>query len=391
MADPARAVSFWLAGVMALAVLALQTVPVLAPAIGAATGLAPGFVGAFNAGVWAAALFGTLAAPGLLVRASAWRLSQACLLLCAAGLVAVASGHPAGLGLAACCIGLAQGLEGPVASHLLAAHVPPARRPWLFSLKQSGVQVGAMTASLLLPALVLVVGWRAAALWVGVGVAAVALLLAQPSRHHDVPRAAPGSGGLGAAWQLLRTRPALSALAVAAAAFGAMQIVLNGFFVSYAVHERGASLVQAGAWLALAQAGGLAGRLMWGALAGRLAVSMPVLLALGAVMALCSLLLGLKGPHWLLLLIFGLSASGWNGIFLAEVTRHAPAAQTALATASVLVVMTLGLVLGPVSFAALGASYSFATAYVAWTGVALAGVASLLFALRWSETGPSRS
>ncbi len=376
---------------MALAVLALQTVPVLAPAISGATGLAPGFVGPFNAGVWAAALVGTVAAPMLLVRAPAWRLTQACLLLFAAGLAAVASGQAAGLVLAALCIGFAQGVEGPVSSHLLAAHVPPPRRPWLFSVKQSGVQVGAMAASLSLPALATVTGWRTAALLLAGCVAAVALLMALPARRHAVVMAAPASGGIGAALQLLRKAPVLRALAVAAAAFGSTQIVLNGFFVSYAVHEQHASLVQAGAWLGLAQAGGLAGRLLWGWVAGRLGASTPVLLGLGLVMALCSLLLGIWGPHGLLLLVFGLSASGWNGIFLAEVARQVPAAQTGLATAAVMVVMTGGLVVGPLSFAAIGTTFTLATAYALWTGVALTGVAALAVALRLGRAETTRN
>ena len=376
---------------MALAVLAAQVVPVLAPAIGSTTGLAPGFVGPYNAGVWAAALVATVAAPMLMVRVPAWRLTQACLLLCAAGLALAASGQVLGLVLAAVCIGLAQGLEGPVASQLLAAHVPPPRRPWLFSVKQAGVQVGAIVASLSLPALVALVGWRVAALVVAGAAALAAAVLVRPARLHAVVLAAPSVGGLGAALQVLRRAPALRALAVAAAAFGAMQIVLNGFFVTYAVHERGVSLVQAGAWLGLAQAGGLAGRLAWGWTAGRLGASVPVLLTLGVVMSLCSLLLGLWGPQWLLLLVFGLSASGWNGVFLAEVARQAPAAQAGLATAAVLVVMTLGLVGGPLLFAAIGAAASLATAYLVWTGVGLLGVVALWVALKTAHAEPSRS
>ncbi len=77
--DPARAVSLWLAGVMALAVMCLQVVPVLAPEIAGAAGLASTFVGPFNAGVWAAALVGTMAAPLLLARFDAWTLlDRAC-------------------------------------------------------------------------------------------------------------------------------------------------------------------------------------------------------------------------------------------------------------------------------------------------------------------------
>jgi MFS family permease len=381
--DPARAVSFWLAGVMALAVLCLQVVPVLAPAIAVTAGLPNTFVGPFNAGVWAAALAGTLAAPQLLSRFDAWRLSGSCMLLCAAGVAAVVSGHAAGLALGAVLIGLGHGLEGPMASHLLATHVAPPRRALWFSVKQTGVQVGAVVASLSLPVLAaLVGGWRAAALVVAALALAAATLLVLPARRHAVPLAARPAAGSWGALSELRGAPVLRSLSLAAAAFGAMQVVLNGFFVSYAVSEQGASLVQAGAWLGAAQAGGLVGRILWGWVAGRLGVIMPVLLALGLTMSACTLLLGWFGPHWLLLVVFGLSASGWNGIFLAEVARQVSTARAAAATAAVLVVMTLGLVAGPLVFSGLAASISFGAAFVAWCAVGLLGVAALLQARR---------
>ncbi len=363
---------------MALAVLALQLVPVLAPAIGHSAGLAPGFVGVFNAGLWAAAMAGTLAAPALLARTDAWTIARASLLLCAAGAGAAASGQVAGLVAAALLIGLAHGLEGPMATHLLVVHVAVARRPLWFSVKQSGVQVGAIVASFLLPALAAAGGWRLAALAVVVMAAAAALARAAPAARHAVALAAPPAGRGGGTWALLRASPVLRALALSAAAFGAMQVALNGFFVSYAVAERGATLVQAGAWLGAAQAGGLVGRLLWGWLAGRLGAVMPLLLGLGLVMSACALLLGLTGPGWTLLVVFGLSASGWNGIFLAEVARQAPAAGAGAATAAVLVVMMLGLVVGPLAFSAVAAAASFATAFAAWGGVGLVGVAALL-------------
>lgn len=377
MTDASRGVSLWLAGVMALAVFSLQVVPVLAPAIAADTGLAPAFVGAWNAGLWAAALVGTLVAPALLSRTGAWTLAQVCLLLCAAGATAVASGHVIGLVAGAVLIGLGHGLEGPMASHLLAAHVAPPKRALWFSVKQTGVQVGAVVGSFMLPPLALWVGWRAAALVaVALGLL-LAVALYGPKRRYSVPPA-PVAGGRLQALSALGRLPVLRWLSFAAAAFAATQTALNGFFVTYAVAEQGATLVQAGAWLGAAQAGGLVGRLLWGYVAARLGTITPLLLALGVVTSACSVLLGTGGPAWGLLVVFGLTASGWNGIFLAEVAHQVPAEEAGTATAAVMVVMMLGLVGGPLVFSALGAAVSFSGAFVAFGGVAAAGCGALM-------------
>ncbi|WP_326541510.1 MFS transporter [Pseudorhodoferax sp.] len=362
---------------MALAVFALQAVPVLGPAIAQAAGLPPAFVGAWSAAVWSAALVGTLAAPPLLARHDAWWLARACLLLCAAGVACVASGHLAGLVIGALLIGLGHGIEGPMASHLLASHVPPLRRALWFSVKQTGVQVGAVAASLVLPLLAVALGWQAAALAVVVLTLAFAAALQVPAAGLAVARAAPAAGGAFSALVALRRTPVLRALAVAAAAFGAVQVTLNGFLVTWAVTERGVSLVQAGAWLGAAQAGGLVGRPLWGWLAGRLGSIQPLLLVLGLVMAGCAAAVGAGISAWPLLVLYGLSASGWNGIFLAEVARQVPPAEAGTATAAVMVVMVLGLVAGPLVFAALASVSSFGTAFTVWSGVALAGCAAL--------------
>ena len=386
--DPAASVSLWLAAVMAMAVLCLQVVPVLAPTIAADAGLPATFVGAYGGGLWAAALISTAAAPALLARFGAWSLAQACLWLCVGGVLAATSvtgsGQAAGLVLAAVLIGLGHGLEGPVASHLLAASVPVPRRPLWFSIKQAGVQLGAVGASLSLPIVATQLGWRAAGWWAAGAAGVLALLLLRPRRAHPVPRAAAGSGNPLAALAALHRMPALRWLAVAAAAFGAVQICLNSFFVTFAVRERGATLVTAGAWLAAAQVGGLVGRVFWGWRGNRMPSVMPLLLALGSGMSLCAALLGGFGTRlpepllWPLLLAFGLTASGWNGIFLAEVARQVPAAEAGTATAAVMVVMTLGLVAGPLVFSALAAMGSFAGAFIAWGVLGALGVVALL-------------
>jgi len=83
-----------------------------------------------------------------------------------------------------------------------------------------------------------------------------------------------------------------------------------------------------------------------------------MLVLLGALMALSSLstaMLSVDSPVWLVWLVltlFGASAIGWNGVYLAEVARQAPAGQASLATGGTLSVTFLGVVLGPPLFGA---------------------------------------
>ena len=91
-----------------------------------------------------------------------------------------------------------------------------------------------------------------------------------------------------------------------------------------------------------------------------------MLRALGLVMAACGLLLGLLGAQAPMLLLaplvacYGLSASGWNGVFLAEVATRAEPTEIASTSAAAMVPLFLGLVIGPLAFAAAGEALAFA-------------------------------
>jgi len=105
-------------------------------------------------------------------------------------------------------------------------------------------------------------------------------------------------------------------------------------------------------------------------------------------MALCSLVLGLVGEHlaeaalWPLIVLFGLTASGWNGVFLAEVARRSPPEATGRATAVALVLMSVGLVLGPLAFSAIAASAGWDVAFAVWSVVAVGGIIGLVTGTR---------
>jgi len=65
--------------------------------------------------------------------------------------------------------------------------------------------------------------------------------------------------------------------------------------------------------------------------------------------------------------------AGWNGVFLAEVAHRAGPQEVASATGAVMVIMTSGLVLGPLVFGVLGSVFSYGTAYALMAGLTLAG------------------
>lgn len=369
---PILAVSAWLGAVLAGCSLSFMGVTALAPSITQEARLPPEAVGLFSGLAWVAALAASMGAGAVVGRIGPWPAARLCLMACAVGLAAVASGQPWLMLLGALLIGLGNGLEAPPSSQILGHHVAAQRRPFFFSLKQTGVQFGAVAASALLPGLALTWGWRGAVWGVLVLVLLLSLALVRPARAYPVvlstPEGAPAPRQ--GWWQVLRQEHDLRRLALAAATFGATQACLNTFIVTWMVTVRGASLPLAGALAATAQAAGLLARPLWGWVASRSQGATPVLRGLGLCMAAAALVLGLLGAHmplaglWPLAALFGLSASGWNGVFLSEVASRARGGDMATATAVAMLPVYVGLILGPLAFAALSAQAGLSAGFV---------------------------
>jgi fucose permease len=189
--------------------------------------------------------------------------------------------------------------------------------------------------------------------------------------------------GLREAVLLLAADRDLGRLALASIPYAAMQLALNAFLVIYAVERLGLGLIWAGALLATAQGGGLVGRLVWG-LVARAVPPKTLIVGLGIGMSVAAVILAFATPAWPLSLLFGiaflfgLSASGWNGIFLAEVARLAPEGRIAEATGAVLMACFSGLVIGPLVVAAVAAVAGLAAAYAVLAAATLAGTLLLV-------------
>jgi predicted MFS family arabinose efflux permease len=162
----------------------------------------------------------------------------------------------------------------------------------------------------------------------------------------------------------------LRSLSIMSLLFAISQMSLTGYLVTFLYEDLGWSLIAAGGALTVAQGGGVAGRMLWGYIADRwLGASMMLIVIAGLLTIGCvgTALLTPESSPWLLfpiLAIFGSSAIGWNGVFLAEIARQAPIGQASLATGGTLCITFLGVMIGPPMFGLLaGALGSYGSSY----------------------------
>jgi MFS family permease len=152
---------------------------------------------------------------------------------------------------------------------------------------------------------------------------------------------------------------ALLTMASCSFMFSMVQLSLTTYLVTFLHDDLSYGLVLAGLALSVTQLGGIGGRVVWGYVADRWLGARRMLLLLASMMALCALgsaFLVTDTPHGVviaLLVCFGASAIGWNGVYLAEVARRAPPGMASMATGGTLAFTFLGVVLGPPMFGAL--------------------------------------
>jgi MFS family permease len=361
---------------------------VLAPELAGDLGVAPTWIGVFVGLVYAGAMLASLVGGTLIRRYGAVRVSQAGVLVCAAGIggVAATPAHAVLLAaLAAIVIGAGYGVITPASSHVLAMTTPANRMGLVFSIKQTGVPAGAALGGAILPGLALAIGWRTtlwAAAAAGLAIAAAAQPIRAPLDADRVPRQPLTPASVAAPLAIVLRTPPLARLAALSFLFSAVQVSLTSFLVVYLTDALQWSLVAAGLALTLTTLAGVAGRIGWGAYADRSQAPRRVLAAIGAIAAVCSVAMALANPSWplaaigTLVVAFGASAIGWNGVQLAEIARHAPLGKAGAVTGASGFITFFGVVVGPPTFAAIaGSAGGYAAAFAFLAIVALCGAA----------------
>jgi MFS family permease len=391
----------WLAllgtlAIQTLVAVAVYCAPVMAPVASRELGVAPGAVGWFIAIAYLGSMLGSITAGGWAKRFGPIRISQAGLVLCLAGLALAATADPPWMMLGAFVIGVGYGPATPASSQILLRASPPSFIALTFSIKQTGVPLGGAIAGAAVPALVLAFGWQGAALGVGMACAALAAAIAPLRARYDRnldPRAPVSLGAALMPVRLVLRDRRLRRMAVTSFVYGGVQITLVTYLVTFLTESFLMSLVLAGLVMSVSQVASVLGRVLWGLLADRAFARRAMLGFLGIGMG-CSAIVTLAAspawPHALLFAyaaVFGATAVGWNGVYLAEVARLAPGGRISEATGGCLFFTFLGVVVVPPAFNALLALVpDYAIAYAVFGAPALA-VGAWLLAVRDAPDG----
>ncbi len=338
LASP-RLASPWLVVLVATAVQATAALSTLGPAtiapdLAAGLGLSPRLIGYQVTFIYIGAVATSTLGGALVARLGACRTSQLALCLIGLGAALMAAGWLPLMAAGSTVMGLGYGLTNPAASHLIMRFATGPRMNLVFSIKQTGVPWGGMVAGLVLPTVALLFGWRVALLTITLLALAIALAL-QPARAgwDDDRDPARGVGrnplaGVRLVWRI----PGLRWLSIAGLMLAVSQLCLLSFLVTLLVEDLDYDLVRAGFVVSVVHVVGVIGRITWGVVADRLRDGLGVMLALVGVIIVVALGATAVTPEWPPLLVvglfalFGATAVGWNGVYMAEIARLAPAA-----------------------------------------------------------------
>ena len=378
--------------VQTMTAMAVVTVPVLAPEIAASLDIDAAAIGLYQSTAFVGAAFLTLMSGSLVLRHGGVRVNQVSVVLSAAGVGLAIAGSVPLVALGAVLAGMGYGLATPGASHVLARVTPPDRRGLVFSVKQSAVPLGGLVAGVLFPPIAERFGWVWAIALACAMVVSAAIVI-QPLRArldddrdlaHRVRIDAPGQS-----IRLILMTPRLRPIALVAFSYGAMQLCLFAFFVTYLVEHVGLDLVTAGLLFAVMQGAGFVARVGWGWVSDRWMSARPLLAALGAGTIASTVAATAFSDAWPLAglaaasVALGATGVGWNGIYLAEVARAVPLDKVGLATGGALMFTFVGVVLGPSTFGAIvAATGSYAAAFIAMDALVLATVVALVIGPR---------
>ena len=254
-------------------------------------------------------------------------------------------------------------------------------------IKQMGLTLGGGLSALVLPAIAVRWGWRAAVVACAAAMTAPVALAWLPLRALARPRAdTPNGDGMRMDWWWTR-RPPLLVLFAAGVALGMLQSAVLAYLPVFSVQALGFSPVGAGILIAAAQLGGAVARLGLGVASdrwssGRRPPWLVLTSALGAATFLVYAWAPTADPVSAALLAFfaGIGAHGWVGIYFIISAEAGGVSRSGLLSGVSFAAIVVGLLSGaPVFGAVLQIFDSYAAAWAVFA--ALSGVVAVVIAL----------
>lgn len=272
------------------------------------------------------------------------------------GLAALSSTLPMLLGFL-CLAGFGWSVLNPASGKAIVEAFPPRGRGMAMGIKQTGLTLGGVGASLILPPIALAVGWRDALLVAAAASLGCALIVGIGLRSTGVQVAdvAANRPRLAELAQFLR-RPGLVVLFVSGFLLSVVQASVLSYLVLYGKESLGYSVVAAAGLLALAQAGGTISRIAWGFVSDSLfggrrrpgLVINALIGALGYAAFASSLVPAALAPP--LAAIAGAAAFGYMGLYLALVAEVGGVRYAGLLTGVAVSFAWSGVLVGPPLF-----------------------------------------
>jgi MFS family permease len=323
--------------IQTLATMALFSLPAAAPVVVRDLGVDSGLVGLFVSMVYGFGIISAVMSPGFIHRYGAVRVSQTALVGAALMLLVTAAGTLASIGLGALLLGIGYGANAPAATHLLVPQTPRRVFNLVMSVRQIGVPLGGILGALIVPPLVVAIGWPAAMAAQAVPILLLVVVLQFHRARWDAGRdpARPVWGGvLPQLLRLLAESAAIRRLSIACFVYTGVQLSFIAFMTVHLTSAAGFDLIAAGQALAVYQIAGAVARPVWGWVADRFMSPSPILALCGLVMGASAVAAGWFGPGWpvwlimLVCVIAGFTASGYTGVAYAEFANLGGARRT---------------------------------------------------------------
>jgi nitrate/nitrite transporter NarK len=275
------------------------------------------------------------------------------------------------------------GAAAPASTHLLVPHTPRSVFNLVMSLRQIGVPLGGVIAALILPPLVLLVGWRRSLLAELIPVILLIVSMELPRRAWDTdrdPRVNPWGLTLLQPFRLLRDKRILR-LSTSCFIYSGLQLCFVAFMTEHLTTVVGLDLVHAGEMLATYQIAGAISRSIWGWIADRFLTPARTLGIHGVGMAMAAVLTGQFGPEWpagkilAVALLAGCTAGGYTGVAYAEYAFLGGTRRTESSGLGTALMFSGGLLIPPLFGASITILGGYAVTYSAVALLALAGAA----------------